>query len=119
MNIAIKFHKEAGNLAISKVVKVKDIDTMKETLSSIFNDAKCDCITYLWRDNGMCGVGLGDDGQEKWEHDIDHMIGLISDRISTFGYCEFEGDFGEYQGIGITDYDSEAFRDLYEKGWAR
>lgn len=119
MKIAIKFHKESGSTAISKVIKVEDINEMKSTLLSVFKDAGCDYVVYLWRDNGMCGVGLGDDGQEKWEHDLEKMSDLIAKRIEEFGYCEIEGEFGEYKGIGITDYDNETFKALAEKGWAR
>jgi hypothetical protein len=119
MNIAIKFHREAGNYAISKVIKVKTIDELRETMLNIFTENNCDVVLYLWRDNGMCGTRLGDDGQEIWEHDMAKMADLVAKRIEEYGYCEIEGNFGKYEGIGVTDYDNEVFIANKEKGWVR
>ena len=119
MKIRIKFHKKAGDYAIGKVIKADTLEEMRESLSEVFNDCNCGEVMYSWREDGICLTGLGDTGKEKIEKDIEKMLDMIVERVRMFGYCEIEGEFESFEGIGICDYENSVYDDLKKRGHAR
>lgn len=112
MKIRILFRKEAGSCTINKAVAVNDYDDLKTKLSDIFKENETKEIVYLWLDNGACIVGLGDEGREKYETDLDKMSEMMIERLKTFGFVEVEGSFGVFEGLAVYDYDSEEYKKL-------
>lgn len=101
MNKHIYFYKE--NDILGKVVKVNNIDEMTDRLKGFLNECKCKEVVYNWPKDGSCGMGIeiGDDANTEYESDMEKMANKISDRVNEFGWCSFEGNFGDFNRICI------------------
>jgi len=119
MNMVIKFRKHAGQIGAKKFVKVENIDEMKKTLTDFLNECKCEEVVYVWREDGTCLTGLGDEGWEKYEKDMEKFVDMVADRVNEFGFVEFEGKLGEFEGVGVYDSDNETYVKLKSEGLAR
>lgn len=64
----------------------------------------CDVFTYCWDEDGDCAIS--DDEECSVERDMEAMLSLVSNRVSTFGYCRFGCKLGE---VVIRDYRNIAF----------
>ena len=108
MKIAILFYEKERASILGETVNVHTFDEMKDAIKSKMEDSEFNKFWYNWdEDSCACGVGLGEDPSDKYETDIDKMLDMVVERIGKFGWCFFEGMFGEYERVFVCDTESE------------